>query len=232
MSSPTFQFRQFGIRQDRCAMKVGTDAVVLGSWAHPGEAQTLSDWGCGTGILALMLAQKSHGWVSAIDLDPDAVLQASENVAQTPWSHRITVIQANALQWDAPEPLDYILFNPPYHKEAIAAPNAQRALARSTSVATTAWIAHAYSQLAVNGRLACILPHSDLTAARLCMAQLGGWWHRITHVSSFENKAPNRILLEGGPTPAQTREDSLFLYDTPGKRSAAFQALSAPFYLS
>lgn len=91
MSNPYFRFKQFIIRQDRCAMKVGTDGVLLGAWVETAHARTILDVGCGTGLLSLMCAQRSDAHILGIEIDEEAAKQAMENVSSSPWSDRITI---------------------------------------------------------------------------------------------------------------------------------------------
>ena len=92
----SFTFKQFEVRQERCAMKVGTDGVLLGAWARVEHCRRILDMGTGTGLVALMAAQRSQAHIVAIDLDADAVAQATENVAASPWADRIQVLEADA----------------------------------------------------------------------------------------------------------------------------------------
>ena len=91
-----FAFKQFTIHQDRCAMKVGTDGVLLGAWARVAHCRNILDIGTGTGLVALMAAQRSQADVLGIDLDADAVAQAAENVAASPWNHRVRIMPFSA----------------------------------------------------------------------------------------------------------------------------------------
>lgn len=95
MANPYFQFKKFTIRHDKCAMKVGTDAVLLGAWADTASCKNILDIGTGTGIIALMLAQRSCADIDAIDIDKEACIQAEENVAASPFAGRIKVIPAS-----------------------------------------------------------------------------------------------------------------------------------------
>ena len=92
----SFTFKQFEVRQERCAMKVGTDGVLLGAWARVEHCERILDMGTGTGLVALMAAQRSQANIVAIDLDADAVAQAAENIAASPWKDRIQVLEADA----------------------------------------------------------------------------------------------------------------------------------------
>ncbi|RMG65963.1 MAG: methyltransferase domain-containing protein, partial [Bacteroidetes bacterium] len=95
-----FRFRQFSVHQDRCAMKVGTDGVMLGAWAPLTDCRRVLDLGTGTGLLALMLAQRAPEMeIEAIEIDPAAAAQATENVAASPWGDRIHVSAGDARDW-------------------------------------------------------------------------------------------------------------------------------------
>ncbi|MHC4886881.1 MAG: tRNA1(Val) (adenine(37)-N6)-methyltransferase, partial [Planctomycetota bacterium] len=115
-----FTFKQFHIDHDRCGMKVGTDGILLGAWTRVGAGvgQTL-DIGTGSGLIALMLAQRSDpvGRITGVEIDAGAALQARENVNRSPWAHRVTVI-TESVQWVAREwgsAFDLIVSNPPFY---------------------------------------------------------------------------------------------------------------------
>ena len=117
MANPYFQFKKFTIRHDKCAMKVGTDAVLLGAWADTASCKNILDIGTGTGIIALMLAQRSCADIDAIDIDKEACVQAEENVAASPFAGRIKVIPASCADFArsmAQKKYDLIVSNPPY----------------------------------------------------------------------------------------------------------------------
>ena len=96
MRSPFFRFKQFTIWHDRCAMKVGTDGVLLGAWVSLRQARNVLDIGTGSGLIALMIAQRCQAQVTGIDIDSDAIGQAGENALASPWSGRIRFCQADA----------------------------------------------------------------------------------------------------------------------------------------
>ena len=92
MANPFFRFKQFTVWHDKCAMKVGTDGVLLGCWCDVPEARTLLDVGCGTGLISLMLAQRIPAHIDALDIDEAACIQAQENVSRSPFSDHIHII--------------------------------------------------------------------------------------------------------------------------------------------
>ena len=129
MANDYFNFRQFTVRQERCAMKVGTDGTLLGAWAHGGSS--ILDIGVGTGLIALMMAQRfpeSH--IGGIDIDHEAVEQALENVKASPFRN-IDVVEADAKSYGGSS-FDAIVCNPPYFADSLQSPDMQRTIARHT----------------------------------------------------------------------------------------------------
>ena len=95
MASDDFRFKRFTVRHDRCAMKVGTDGVLLGAWADIASAKTILDIGAGSGLVALICAQRSDAMITAVEIDDAAAAQAAENAADSPWKNRVTVIKSS-----------------------------------------------------------------------------------------------------------------------------------------
>ena len=151
-----FQFKQFTIRQDLCAMKVGTDGVLLGAWAHGGDS--ILDVGTGTGLIALMMAQRfSKAQVTAIDIDEGAFRQAIENVKNADFQDRVVVlheqVQNHEGQYDA------VVSNPPFFIDSLNAPDAQRNTARHAETLTYAELMEAaWRLLKDNGELSVVVP--------------------------------------------------------------------------
>ncbi len=159
MSNPYFQFKQFTVWHDKCAMKVGTDGVLLGAWAPVDDARRILDVGTGTGLVALMLAQRSDALITAIEIDESAVCQAIENSERSPWSHRITVVQADFNTYKPDEKYDLIVSNPPYFTNSMRCPDHQRNHARHTDTLTyETLVRRASGLLSESGTLAVVLP--------------------------------------------------------------------------
>lgn len=133
MSQPFFQFKQFTVWHDKCAMKVGTDGVLLGAWTPVESSARILDIGTGTGLVALMLAQRCSASVIALEIDETAAQQAAENITRSPWGNRIEVVcqdfrlysnKNNSLKYDT------IVSNPPYFTDSLKCPDSQRNTAR------------------------------------------------------------------------------------------------------
>lgn len=116
MANTYFKFKQFTVHQDQCAMKVSTEACILGAWVDDESARQMLDIGTGTGLLALMLAQRLEGRIDAVELDPLAAKQASRNVKDSPWADRITVFHDDIFEFAKGKEIKYdlIISNPPF----------------------------------------------------------------------------------------------------------------------
>ncbi len=160
-----FTFKQFFVAHDRCAMKVGTDGILLGAWAPVAGVKRILDIGTGSGLQALMLAQRTeeHVTIDAVELDPQAARQASENAADSPWAERIRVECADVLTW-APEQTaryDLIVSNPPYYAPGVECGTPEREQARYTgSLDHKALLTSAAELISEEGFFCVVLPES------------------------------------------------------------------------
>lgn len=161
-----FQFKQFSIEQDRCAMKIGTDGVLLGAWAPVNHNPfSVLDIGTGTGVIALMLAQRSNAQqIDALEIDEDAYEQATDNFENSPWSDRLFCFHAGLDEFvEEPEDeYDLIISNPPFYTEDYKTDNEQRDLARfADAMPFEELIEAADLLLSENGIFAVIIPFKE-----------------------------------------------------------------------
>lgn len=231
MSSPSFRFRQFEVFHDRCAMKVGTDGVLLGAWVQPGNARRILDVGAGSGLVALILAQHSMAEVVGVEFDAAAAKQAAENVRNAPWPERIHIVHADFRTYTE-ESFDLIVSNPPYFQKALQAPAAMRNQARhDVTLSYQELIVKAEALLSAEGRLAVVLP---IDAARefedLCW-ESRLYLSRCCEVSTIEGQAPKRILLEFSRLRCETERTTLALAVKGNARTDAYAALTSDLYL-
>ena len=158
-----FRFKRFAVEQDGVAMKVGTDGVLLGAWADCSTAKRVVDIGTGTGVIALMIAQRSDAErVVGIDIDAAAAECAAANFAASPWSDTLEAVQISAQEFTG-EKFDLILSNPPYFVDSLLCPDSQRTTARHTTELTFEQLDKAVCRLmSSNGKFALILPTEQM----------------------------------------------------------------------
>ena len=231
--STGFTFKQFHVQHDRCAMKVGTDGVLLGCWTDvPAEGSVL-DIGTGSGLIALMVAQRTQAQIDAIDIASDAYEQACINFAQSPWNERIKPHIASIQEWKTQEQYDLIISNPPYFNNSLKNPDKGRELARHTdSLSYADLFAHSARLLKDEGRLSIILPAEAESEACNLARTYGLSLTRVTRVYSKESKPARRVLLSWTKkADCVVQEDILVLENAEGGRSAQYQELAKDFYL-
>ena len=236
MSNSFFHFKRFSIWQDRCAMKVSTDACILGAWTPLETAPSrVLDVGAGTGLLSLMLAQRlPEAQIHALELEPLAAAQAAENVAASPFANRIQVTQTDASQWTAPALFDLVIVNPPFFKNALTGPDAARNAARHTGTLNAASLAMIIGNSLNAGGIAAVLwPPAEHAYFEKVMVQAGFFLHDSCSISHRAGSAVTRVIgiykkeFPAGAIRAQT----LAIRDENDRYTPAFATLLSPFYL-
>lgn len=233
MPVSSFRFKQFTIRHERSAMKVGTDGVVLGAWAQVEGARRILDIGTGTGLLALMAAQRNpEARVDAVEIDEEAAAEATENIAASPWSDRIRVHGMDARRLRASEPYDLIISNPPYYPGEMSSADASSSIAKhSAELGLDDLVAVVHSLLAADGRFVVIVPSNREDALRLSGERLGLHVKRRGPLWYVRDRPYKRVLLELGRGSADDDFSPVTVERVPGEYTAQYQALLAPFML-
>ena len=235
MANGYFQFKQFTVRQQHCAMKVGTDGTLLGAWAQAsaGSCRVL-DIGTGTGLIALMMAQRyPEARAIAIDIDEKAVFQAQENVSASPFADRIKVIEADVQTFEDSEKFDSIVCNPPFFEDSLVCPDPQRTEARHTvSLGYRQLMAAAFRLLKDNGRFSVIIP-ADCRSRLESEAHLRGFFiSRLCSVQTTPVKAPKRYMIEFAKHPVNEIDiTNGILEQSPQVRSVWYRELTQEFYI-
>ncbi len=198
MSKGSFRFKQFTIQQDRCALKVGTDAVLFGAWVNYAHGRRILDIGTGTGVLALIAAQRNTtARIDAVEIDDPSAEQASENMHASPWSERLRVHRMDIRRLSTDEQFDLIICNPPYYSGYLSSPDPRIVLAKHSGELQFPDLVKAVdSLLTADGRFAVIIPLNreveflkeaaghDLSPTRRCS------------VSYVAHRPAKRVLLE------------------------------------
>ena len=231
-----FRFKQFSLKDDRCAMKIGADSVLFGSWMDVSGAERLLDAGCGCGILALMVAQRladagcEDFHIDAIDIESGAVADSADNFAASPWEEHIAAKQISLQDFaDEAEPSSYdvIFCNPPYYDDSPASGSAERDAARNTDTLSRRDLLFAAAKLLSDrGRLSLILPF-DQGKKMILEATLFGWFLRRQYfVKTKKGVLPKRLMLEFSPAaPSRLETETLVIGDE------RYRELTSGFYL-
>ena len=216
-------------------MKVGTDGVLLGAWTKTGNAKTILDVGTGTGLIALMIAQKCDGVIDAIDIDPMATLQAEENFRLSPWSKRLNAINQSLQEFSShtPRRYDLIVSNPPYFLGAHPAPSEARNIARHMDdTLSIEELAEGVKQLLYpSGRFCIILPFME-GMKFLEYAEVHGLYaNHITKVKTKVEKQEQRLMMEFELTRKDLYEDELVIQEEDLTFTDHYVELTKDYYL-
>lgn len=231
-----FQFKQFTIQQDKCAMKIGTDGVLLGAWA-PIDNNTYSilDIGAGTGVLSLILAQRSNAeQIDAVEIDEEAFEQCVENFENSPWTDRLFCFHAGLDEFmDEPEDeYDLIISNPPFYSEDYKSNNDQRDLARFQDALPFEDLVEAADLLlSENGVFAVIIPFNEEEKFVDLAKEVDLFPFKITRVKGTPTTEIKRSLLAFSRIKKEITIDELVIEIARHEYTEDYIALTKDFYL-
>lgn len=227
-----FRFKQFAVLNDRTAMKVGTDGVLLGAWCPVAGARHVLDVGTGCGVIALMIAQRNHeAVITGIDIDYDAVQEATLNFERSPWSDRLTAVEGNFNDMST-SGFDVIVSNPPFFTNGVLPAGDARIAARHTqSLTYRQLIEGAARLLSSHGALALISPTDAegeiIEAATFATLPV----RQVTHVIPVDGALPKRTLWLLTPRDITYHEDTVTIANRDGTFTQEYIELTGDFYL-
>ena len=215
-------------------MKVGTDGVLVGTWTDTTDAKQILDIGTGTGLIALMLAQRSPAQIDAVDIDEDACIQARENVARSPWCDRIQVYHRSIQDYAATcqKRYDLLVSNPPFFENSSKALKKARTVARHSDFLGQVDILQIAQQLLYeDGRLVVIYPCEEAKAFQEKATAFGFFYNKKLCVKPTSKSQPKRILIEISSKPLLKEEDTIIIELSKHIYSPEFITLIKDFYL-
>ena len=229
-----FQFKQFTIHQERTAMKVGTDGVLLGAWAEPENAHSILDIGTGTGLLALMAAQRNpEANIDAIEIEPEAAGQAQENANASPWGNRIRIYPVSLFDFFPSQTYDCILCNPPFFNHSTKTPDTGRTLARHPDSLPHGKLIEAVTRLlSENGFFYIILPTEEATAFIRLAEASRLYPARLTRVLPNPGKLPKRYLMKFSSNRFPMQTDEMSIEISRHEYTPEYIRLTRDFYLN
>lgn len=233
MAKSGFQFKQFFIAHDQCAMKVNTDGILLGSIADVHQAHRILDIGTGTGLIAIMLAQRSDPscQITALEIEPNAYQQAVQNAQHSAWADRISILPIDLFAANFEHKFDLIVSNPPYFKDSLASRTAERDLARSMTQSHLAWLNQAKKWLAEKGKISFILPTQEAETLLEQSQTRGLFCTEIYRIMTKTGQAPKRLILTFALSSQVRQEKALVVYNEQHQYTPEFVAFTQDFYL-
>lgn len=259
MPNPYFQFKQFTIYHDKCAMKVGTDGVLLGAWANTNNPKHILDIGSGSGLISLMLAQRfATAYITGVEIEENGYQQSIENVSQSPFANRIKIhnhsiqeyansrvnsissTKSNAKSQDsrlmpfigAPSSFDLIVSNPPFFHGAHTTGNINRDLARHSSGLLPQDLWKAVTLLSHENTVFCVILPILEGESFIQLANDFQWkLHQRINVKGQPNTKVKRLLLQFGQQEVPLRESSLIIEKQRGNYTSEFTKLVKAFYI-
>jgi len=217
-------------------MKINTDGVLLGAWAHRAGALRILDIGTGTGVIAMMLAQAyPDALVDAVEIDTAAAKQASGNFARSPFRKRLRVFERSFVGFRPERPYDLIISNPPFHTHSLHSPDDRRKMAKHADGSFFERLfAFVSDFLADGGIFSYIVPTS--LADRLAVENLpernGLFCQTVLNVSSYPGAPAIRKIVSVGKERTAVSHGDLSIYAEPGVHSPAYKACLAPYFLA
>jgi tRNA1Val (adenine37-N6)-methyltransferase len=234
MANNYFSFKQFTICQDKCAFKVGTDGVLLGAYAEIGGKVRILDIGTGTGLIALMLAQRSLAEIFAIEPDRDSFEQATANVSQSRWDNRIKVINSDLQSFDPGNiRFDLIVTNPPYFIDSLKNPDPGKASARHNITLNNDELLKGVSRLlSETGKFQVIMPYTEGIILIAEAVQHGLFCNSVLKIKPLPTSEIRRVVITFSGERRKVTEK--FLTIERGKRhefTEEYITLTKDFYL-
>lgn len=236
-----FRFKQFAVSHHRSAMKVGVDGVLIGCWADVGGCRRILDVGTGCGLIALIMAQRTpEAKIDAIDIDEPSIVEAKENIADSPWTDRITAklssfSNAGSLLKRGESGYDLIISNPPYFDAGVSDKATARERARHQGdLSPSVLLKGAKDLLVPNGRIAMVVPAEISDALEGVASTLGFCLRRKCMVRGRKDTPYKRVLLQWnkrGLTELEPEVEHLTLEDSPNVPTVEYRTLCKDFYL-
>lgn len=231
-----FQFKRFNVQDENCAMKVGTDAVVLGAWINAENSKSILDIGTGSGIIALMLAQKSSATIDAIDIDSASIHDAEKNFKESPWSEKLKAIHCSlsAYAYQSEKKYDLILSNPPYFINSLKSVSERKNISKHTSTLNhEELLSGAKSLITPEGRFSVIIPYDQVDSFVNIALVEGLFCINKLIIYPTKKKPANRIILEFSLNRSdKTKEGELTIRDNLGSFTEQYKNLTKDFYLN
>lgn len=231
-----FQFKQFTVHQDQCAMKVCTDACLFGAYVANELQQTpvknILDIGSGTGLLSLLLAQKTTTFIDTVEIDTPAFEQAKENIIQSPFKERIAIHNTDVMQFLANKKYDFIISNPPFFEADLRSEDKKKNAAKHDTTLTYAALLNAIAKnLTADGSFAVLLPYHRSNYFEAASVNLNFHLRKKIAVKQTPKHNYFRSILFFSKKKMPVEEIEIIIKNDSGNYTPEFTSLLKDFYL-
>ena len=227
-----FDFKQFRIYQHKSAFRIGTDAVLLGAWADTSSAAMILDIGTGTGLLALMMAQRTGSEIIALEPDNHSYEQALENVRINPWNNRIQVLNIKVQDYYPDHKFDLIVSNPPFFRKSLVNRDERLSRARHDHDLPSFNLLRAVERLiTVNGKFCLVLPYAEAALFIAEAADFELYCNKILRIKPMPSAPVKRMLMEFGREKRELQQSFLTIETARHEYTDEYKKLTADFYI-
>lgn len=228
-----FKFKQFEVAQDKSAMKIGTDGVLLGAWSDLENSRDILDIGCGTGLICLMAAQRNPtALITGIELELNAFNQATENCNKSKWSNRISIIHSSFQSFKLSSKFDLIISNPPFFSGSTKSEYLERNLARNTDTLTFKYlIEKSKTLLNKNGKFIVIIPFSSKNQFCNLAKNNNLFLNKICFIKGSISSPTKRVMMDFSFTKSEIIKQKLTIEFKRHQYTNEYIDLCKDFYL-
>jgi len=232
MRNSVFAFKEFSVNQDKCSMKLGTDSVLLGAWAKSDKAKRILDIGTGTGVIALMLAQRTDAEIDAIDIEYAAHVQAKENFSESKWHDRLKSFHCSLQEFTPSKKYDLIISNPPYFPLPKSHQEREGTQARYTHLLSFSDLAeHVVRLLSSKGKFYVIFPiHEGAMFTNEAEKRELFLTNYVWVKTTSRKKFPKRILMEFGFSEKKDMDDSMIVIQSENKFTEEYKNMTKGYF--
>lgn len=226
-----FVFQQFSLNHSKSSMKIGTDAILLGAFAEVEFSKNILEVGCGSGIISLMLAQRSRAIITAIDIHPPSVVEANHNFLHSKWAERMSVAQTSVQEFSSEGKFDHIVSNPPFFSDSMKSHRNERNLARHNDTLSPGDLAKHVRRLSTdNGEFTFIIPTDAMDRYEQAFIAESMFPEKKIFIKPKPGRESNRVIIKFSSSKNQVIESTFIVRKSNNDYSDEYRKLTRNFH--